>query len=85
MWFLGVGNLLNAILDPILIFLCGLGVGGAAMSTVISEYVVDVVKLILYLHHTKHNMITQTSLVIFRFFVYVYQVLDSRNSSMEAE
>lgn len=50
----GVGNLLNAILDPILIFLCGLGVGGAAMSTVISEYVVDV-------------------------------VLDSRNSSMEAE
>lgn len=45
---------LAAEIDPILIFLCGLGVGGAAMSTVISEYVVDV-------------------------------VLDSRNSSMEAE
>lgn len=33
-----VGNLLNAILDPVLIFLFGLGIGGAAISTVISEY-----------------------------------------------
>lgn len=33
------GNLLNAILDPILIFFCGLGIGGAAIATVISEYV----------------------------------------------
>ncbi|XP_075486310.1 protein DETOXIFICATION 44, chloroplastic [Primulina tabacum] len=41
----GVGNLLNAILDPILIFLCGLGVGGAAMSTVISEYLIAVILL----------------------------------------
>ncbi|KAI3676236.1 hypothetical protein L1987_85837 [Smallanthus sonchifolius] len=32
------GNLLNAILDVILIFFCGLGVGGAAIATVISEY-----------------------------------------------
>lgn len=35
----GAGNLLNAILDPILIFLFGLGIGGAAIATVISEYV----------------------------------------------
>lgn len=41
----GAGNLLNALLDPILIFLLGLGIGGAAISTVISEYVDDVVKL----------------------------------------
>ncbi|XP_073150602.1 protein DETOXIFICATION 44, chloroplastic isoform X3 [Henckelia pumila] len=41
----GVGNILNAILDPILIFLCGLGVGGAAMSTVISEYLIAVILL----------------------------------------
>ncbi|KAL2509830.1 MATE efflux family protein 2 [Forsythia ovata] len=34
----GAGNLLNAILDPILIFVFNLGVGGAAVSTVISEY-----------------------------------------------
>ncbi|KZV18528.1 MATE efflux family protein-like [Dorcoceras hygrometricum] len=40
-----VGNLLNAVLDPILIFLCGLGVGGAAMSTVISEYFIAVILL----------------------------------------
>lgn len=33
------GNLLNAILDPILIFIFGLGIGGAAIATVISEYV----------------------------------------------
>lgn len=39
----GAGNLLNAILDPILIFLFGLGIGGAAISTVISEYVSDVI------------------------------------------
>ncbi|KAL8206056.1 hypothetical protein R6Q57_009607 [Mikania cordata] len=32
------GNLLNAILDVILIFFYGLGVGGAAIATVISEY-----------------------------------------------
>lgn len=39
----GAGNLLNAILDLILIFLFGLGVGGAAIATVISEYVSDVI------------------------------------------
>ncbi|KAK6943430.1 Multi antimicrobial extrusion protein [Dillenia turbinata] len=39
------GNLLNAILDPILIFLCGLGIGGAAISTVISEYLIAFVLL----------------------------------------
>lgn len=35
----GAGNLLNALLDPILIFLLGLGIGGAAIATVIAEYV----------------------------------------------
>ncbi|XP_077213317.1 MATE efflux family protein isoform X2 [Tasmannia lanceolata] len=39
------GNLLNAILDPILIFFCGLGIGGAAISTVISEYVIAFILL----------------------------------------
>ncbi|QCE12084.1 multidrug resistance protein [Vigna unguiculata] len=34
----GAGNFLNAILDPILIFVFGLGVSGAAVATVISEY-----------------------------------------------
>ncbi|MQL80688.1 hypothetical protein Taro_013135 [Colocasia esculenta] len=36
----GVGNLLNAILDPILIFLLDLGIGGAAIATTISEYLI---------------------------------------------
>ncbi|PNY13174.1 MATE efflux family protein chloroplastic-like [Trifolium pratense] len=37
--FTCAGNFLNVILDPILIFLCGLGISGAAIATVISEYV----------------------------------------------
>ncbi|KAL5709812.1 Protein DETOXIFICATION 44 [Ranunculus cassubicifolius] len=40
-----IGNLLNAILDPVLIFLFGLGIGGAAISTVISEYLIAVILL----------------------------------------
>ncbi|KAF5193032.1 Detoxification 44 protein [Thalictrum thalictroides] len=39
------GNLLNAILDPFLIFFFGLGIGGAAISTVISEYFIAFVLL----------------------------------------
>lgn len=38
-WISVAGNVLNAILDPILIFSFGLGIGGAAIATVISEYV----------------------------------------------
>lgn len=38
----GAGNLLNVILDVILILLLGLGVEGAAIATVISEYVLPV-------------------------------------------
>ncbi|XP_038883441.1 protein DETOXIFICATION 44, chloroplastic [Benincasa hispida] len=34
------GNLLNAVLDPLLIFFCGFGIGGAAIATVITEYLV---------------------------------------------
>ncbi|XP_058110403.1 protein DETOXIFICATION 44, chloroplastic [Magnolia sinica] len=41
----GAGNLLNVILDPILIFLFGLGVSGAAISTVLSEYVIAFILL----------------------------------------
>ncbi|PPD94199.1 hypothetical protein GOBAR_DD08779 [Gossypium barbadense] len=41
------GTLLNAILDVILIFPFGFGVGGAAVATVISEYVNNVVDYLL--------------------------------------
>jgi Na+-driven multidrug efflux pump len=37
------GNLLNAILDAVLIFPLGLGVSGAALATVTSEYVGPIV------------------------------------------
>lgn len=43
----GAGNLLNAVLDGVLIFIYNLGIGGAAVATVISEYVNDVVNLII--------------------------------------
>ncbi|GMH30016.1 hypothetical protein Nepgr_031859 [Nepenthes gracilis] len=42
---IGAGNLLNAILDPILIFFCGLGINGAAIATVISEYLIAFILL----------------------------------------
>ncbi|KAK6245123.1 hypothetical protein QUC31_011532 [Theobroma cacao] len=39
------GNLLNAILDAILIFPIGFGVGGAAVATVTSEYLIAIILL----------------------------------------
>ncbi|XP_068634277.1 protein DETOXIFICATION 44, chloroplastic [Aristolochia californica] len=45
LYAVGIGNLLNAILDPILIFLCGIGISGAAVATVISEYVIALILL----------------------------------------
>ncbi|KAG6697776.1 hypothetical protein I3843_09G211300 [Carya illinoinensis] len=45
LYAIGAGNLLNAILDPILIFLLGLGISGAAISTVISEYLIAFILL----------------------------------------
>ncbi|XP_043722886.1 protein DETOXIFICATION 44, chloroplastic isoform X2 [Telopea speciosissima] len=42
---IGAGNLLNAILDPILIFLFGMGIGGAAIALVISEYLIAFILL----------------------------------------
>ncbi|KAL0375395.1 UNVERIFIED_CONTAM: protein DETOXIFICATION 44, chloroplastic [Sesamum radiatum] len=45
LYAVGAGNLLNAILDPILIFSFGLGIGGAAVATVISEYLTALILL----------------------------------------
>ncbi|XP_010250616.1 PREDICTED: protein DETOXIFICATION 44, chloroplastic isoform X1 [Nelumbo nucifera] len=45
LYAISAGNLLNAILDPILIFLFGFGIGGAAISTVISEYLIAFILL----------------------------------------
>ncbi|XP_057742449.1 protein DETOXIFICATION 44, chloroplastic-like [Arachis stenosperma] len=40
LYAIGAGNIINTILDPLLIFFFGLGIGGAAISTVISEYLI---------------------------------------------
>lgn len=45
LYAIGAGNLLNAVLDPILIFVFGFGIGGAAISTVISEYFIAFILL----------------------------------------
>ncbi|GAV76886.1 MatE domain-containing protein [Cephalotus follicularis] len=45
LYAIGAGNLLNAILDPILIFFFDLGIGGAAIATVISEYLIAFILL----------------------------------------
>jgi Na+-driven multidrug efflux pump len=39
----GIGNLVNVILDAILVFPLGLGVRGAALATVTSEYVKSII------------------------------------------
>ncbi|XP_017219807.1 protein DETOXIFICATION 44, chloroplastic [Daucus carota subsp. sativus] len=45
LYAVGAGNLLNALLDPILIFFLSFGIGGAAISTVISEYLIAFILL----------------------------------------
>ncbi|XP_047321622.1 protein DETOXIFICATION 44, chloroplastic isoform X2 [Impatiens glandulifera] len=45
LYAVGAGNLLNAMLDAILIFRFGFGVGGAAIATVISEYLIAFILL----------------------------------------
>ncbi|XP_038980865.1 protein DETOXIFICATION 44, chloroplastic isoform X2 [Phoenix dactylifera] len=47
LYAVGAGNLLNALLDPILIFIFGLGVGGAAIATVISETIASLFTMTL--------------------------------------
>ncbi|XP_022767801.1 protein DETOXIFICATION 44, chloroplastic-like isoform X3 [Durio zibethinus] len=55
LYAIGAGSLLNAILDAILIFPIGFGVGGAAVATVISEYVNNVVNLMILVYFA-HNI-----------------------------
>ncbi|PVH33436.1 hypothetical protein PAHAL_8G003700 [Panicum hallii] len=45
LYAVGAGNLLNAILDAVLIFPLGLGVSGAALATVTSEYFIALILL----------------------------------------
>lgn len=40
------GDLTNIVLDPILIFVCGLGVSGAAIAHVLSQYLISLILLL---------------------------------------
>ena len=45
MYAMGAGSLINAILDPILIYWAGLGIAGAAWGTIISLFLVSAVQI----------------------------------------
>ncbi|XP_020583189.1 protein DETOXIFICATION 44, chloroplastic-like [Phalaenopsis equestris] len=45
LYAVAIGNLLNVALDVVLLFYLGLGVGGAAIATVVSEYVIAFILL----------------------------------------
>ena len=49
MWGLGIGGLLNIVLDPIFIFTLGMGTGGAALATAVSQLVSFLILLAIFL------------------------------------
>ncbi|GAA0163001.1 transporter [Lithospermum erythrorhizon] len=46
LYAVGAGNIVNCVLDPIFIFVLDLGVGGAAIATVISEFLTALILLL---------------------------------------
>jgi Na+-driven multidrug efflux pump len=48
MWGLVIGNLLNILLDPFLIFTCSLGISGAAWAAVIGQWISFAFLLLIY-------------------------------------
>jgi len=48
MYAMGIGGIINIILDPIFIFVLGMGIKGAAIATIISQFV-STVYIILYI------------------------------------
>lgn len=52
MFGIGTDVVLNMVLDPIFIFIFGLGIQGAALSTVISQIISFTMLLILYYYHS---------------------------------
>lgn len=49
MWGMGIGGLINMVLDPIFIFKLNMGTGGAALATVISQIISFIIFLYAYL------------------------------------
>ncbi|KAF5822411.1 putative multi antimicrobial extrusion protein [Helianthus annuus] len=45
-----IGDVANIILDPILIFACKLGVSGAAIAHVLSQYLISIILLVKLMH-----------------------------------
>ena len=56
MFGLTAGGLLNIALDPVFIFVLGLGTGGAALATIISQLVSFVILLYMVEHHGEVRM-----------------------------
>lgn len=77
------------ILDTIFIFLLGLGIDGAALATVISEYVNDVVKL-KHIFSSRDVRFLEISVIYSHVLLLIpcklqYQVLDCFYPFMEVE
>lgn len=81
------GNVLNAILDPLLIFVLGFGISGAAAATVISEYVTKCGKLFILFIDSVSAFVFDSWLLIVHSLVKIcfLQILDCVYSSVEVE
>jgi putative MATE family efflux protein len=64
-----VGGILNVILDPILIFGCHLGISGAAIATIISQFISFLILLILVIR-SKHVLKPSPRYATFRLWIY---------------
>lgn len=49
MWGLCIGGILNVFLDPLFIFVFNMGIGGAALATVISQFISFIILLSVFL------------------------------------
>ncbi len=49
MWGLGIGGVLNMVLDPLFIFTLGMGTGGAALATALSQLISFLILLFVFL------------------------------------
>ncbi|KAJ0792710.1 putative multi antimicrobial extrusion protein [Helianthus annuus] len=74
-----IGDVANIILDPILIFACKLGVSGAAIAHVLSQYLISIILLVKLMHQVDLLPPSHKTLQFSRFlsngFLLVFKVL----------
>jgi len=55
---LTAGGLLNIVLDPILIFYCNMGIGGAGLATAVSQYISMIILLFMFMSKKTQSRIS---------------------------